>query len=60
MAYLQAQSSGMAIKSRNRLYGSSVRLAAGRAAEARKQADKLASHSRLQKRWHSLRRRFAN
>src|SRR6185312_11434589 len=32
----------MASKSRDRLYGSSVRIAAQRAAEARKKADKLA------------------
>ncbi len=32
----------MGTKSRDRLYGSSVRIAAARAAEARRQADKLA------------------
>ena len=34
--------SAMGTKSRDRLYGSSVRIAAARAAEARRQADKLA------------------
>ena len=39
---MRAQSNPMGTKSRDRLYGTSVRIAAERAAEARREADKLA------------------